>query len=183
MAASVRIRLASETDAPALLEIYAPYVQNTAISFETEVPSVEQFQSRIHCTLSRYPYFIAEEAGRILGYTYASPFKNRAAYDWAVETSIYVRRGEHSRGIGRALYNALETALLRQNVTNLNACIAYPHPQSVEFHRKMGYREVGVFHRCGFKLGQWRDMLWMEKMLCEHPAQPQPFVPFAQLTK
>lgn len=126
MAASVRIRLASETDAPALLEIYAPYVQNTAISFETEVPSVEQFQSRIHCTLSRYPYFIAEEAGRILGYTYASPFKSRAAYDWAVETSIYVRRGEHSRGIGRALYNALETALLRQNVTNLNACIAYP---------------------------------------------------------
>ena len=107
------IRTASAADAPALLKIYRPYVENTAITFEYDVPSTEEFASRIQHTLRKYPYLVAEEKGTLLGYTYAGPFHERPAYDWAVETSIYVDQSLKHRGIGRMLHDALETALSR----------------------------------------------------------------------
>ncbi|MCM1057469.1 MAG: GNAT family N-acetyltransferase [Firmicutes bacterium] len=177
----MNIRIATPQDAGRLLEIYAPYVERTCITFEYEVPTPEEFESRIRRTLEKYPYLAAEEDGVFLGYAYASAFKGRAAYDWSVETSIYVREGCTGKGIGAALYNALEELLRRQHICNLCACIAYPHPASVAFHEHFGYHTVAHFHASGFKKGKWHDMIWMEKELCPHTVPPMPFIPFPQM--
>ena len=112
-----------------LLEIYAYYVEKTAITFEYEVPSIEAFGERIHKTLKRYPYLVSEKDGRLAGYAYAGPFKERRAYDWSVETTIYIAKDVRGHGLGKERYTALEHALALQNVINLNACIAYPDPE------------------------------------------------------
>lgn len=179
----MNIRTATPRDSGQLLEIYAPYVEHTCITFECEVPSVEEFESRLRHTLEKYPYLAAEENGVILGYAYASAFKSRAAYDWSVETSIYVREYHTGKGIGAALYSALEEFLRRQHVCNLCACIAYPHPASIAFHEHFGYRTVAHFHASGFKHGKWHDMIWMEKELCPHTVPPMPFIPFPLLER
>ncbi|NLL76892.1 MAG: N-acetyltransferase [Clostridiales bacterium] len=168
------IRIAKKEDAKQLLAIYAPYVTNTAITFEYEIPSEEEFRNRIIRTLEKYPYLVLEQEKEILGYAYASAFKGRPAYDWAVETSIYVKEGVHGKGIGKKLYTALEEILKKQHIINMNACIAYPNPESIVFHEKSGYKTVAHFTKCGYKLGKWYDMIWMEKMLGPHPESPQP---------
>src|SRR5699024_443574 len=114
----IRLRTACEEDAEALLDIYAPYVEHTAVSFEYEVPSVEEFRERIRRIRERYPYLLAESGGEILGYAYASPFHERRAYDWAAETSIYLRRDRRRQGLGRRLYEALEEILRMQGITD-----------------------------------------------------------------
>lgn len=177
----MNIRTAAPQDAGSLLDIYAPYVEHTSVTFEYVVPSVEEFENRIRHTLERYPYLAAEDEGVILGYTYASAFKDRAAYDWSVETSIYVRENCTGKGIGAALYNALEELLRRQHVCNLCACIAYPNPASIAFHEHFGYRTAAHFRASGFKEGKWHDMIWMEKELCPHTVPPMPFIPFPRL--
>lgn len=177
----MRIRQAKPEDAAALLAIYTPYILETAITFEYEVPTEEEFAQRIRRTLERYPYLVAEEDEKICGYAYASAFKERRAYDWAVETSIYVEKTQHGKGIGTQLYEALECQLRRQNILNVNACIAFPHPESISFHERHGYRLVGHFTSCGYKLGKWWDMVWMEKMLTEHPEVPEPVVWYRDL--
>ena len=186
---SITIRMANPSDAQALLNIYAPYVINTAITFEYDVPSVEEFASRIAHTLEKYPYLIAEEGGNILGYAYASPFHDRPAYDWAVETSIYVDQNIKHRGIGRKLHDALESTLREQGILNMNACIAYPPEEdehldknSVEFHAHMGYRLVGEFYKCGYKFNRWYNMVCMEKLIGEHLSDQKP-PKFNRLTK
>lgn len=175
------IRTAREKDAEKLLMIYEYYVRNTVITFEYDVPSVEEFAGRIRSVLMKYPYLVAESGGEIGGYAYASMFKARQAYDWAVETSIYVRKDKRGRGVGRILYCALEEALGRMNVINLNACIAYPNPESVGFHEKFGYKTVGHFTQCGYKFGAWHDVVWMEKFIAPHDIPPRPVVPFPML--
>lgn len=182
------IRVATPQDAEALLAVYAPYVTDTAITFEYEVPSLTEFRERIRHTLERYPYLVMEQDGEILGYAYAGPFKERAAYDWAVETTIYVKQGMKKQGIGRKLYQALEDTLIRQNILNLNACIGYPTVEdeyltrnSMEFHQHLGYRLVGQFYRCGYKFGRWYDMVWMEKLVGEHGVEPVRVKPFPEL--
>lgn len=173
------IRTATENDAEKLLGIYAYYVENTAITFEYEVPSVDEFRRRICHTLSKYPYLVSEEDGLITGYAYAGVFKERRAYDWAVETTIYIARDARKTGFGKKLYIALENALALQNITNLNACIGVPVIEdeyltndSANFHKHMGYRSVGEFHKCGYKFGRWYNMVWMEKIIAEHPDIP-----------
>lgn len=175
------IRTAAPRDAEPLLDIYAPYVTHTAVTFEYAVPTLSEFESRIRHTLEKYPYLTAEENGVLLGYAYASAFKGRAAYDWSVETSIYVREGQSGKGIGTALYRALEESLRRQHICNLCACIAWPNPASIAFHERFGYKTAAHFHNSGFKDGQWYDMIWMEKELCAHTVPPLPFIPFPQL--
>lgn len=178
----MQIRIATPEDAPALVAIYAPYVEHTSITFEYEVPSVEEFAGRIRNTLTRYPYLVAEEDGHPVGYAYASAFKSRAAYDWSVETSIYVSKETRSHGIGSALYAALEEYLEAQHICNVCACITYPNPPSIAFHEKHGYETVAHFHASGYKLGSWHDMIWMEKTLCPHTGTPLPFIPFPELS-
>lgn len=182
------IRVATPQDAEDLLAVYAPYVTDTAITFEYEVPSLTEFRERIRHTLERYPYLVMEQDGEILGYAYAGPFKERAAYDWAVETTIYVKQGMKEQGIGRKLYQALEDTLIRQNILNLNACIGYPTVEdeyltrnSMEFHQHLGYRLVGQFYQCGYKFGRWYDMVWMEKLVGEHGVEPVRVKPFPEL--
>lgn len=176
------IRVAVPEDAAALLRIYAPYVERTAITFEYDAPSEEEFAGRIEKTLKRYPYLVAEEDGAALGYACAGAFNERAAYDWAAETTVYIAEDAKRRGLGRRLYQALEQALSAQNILNLNACIACPPREdpyltrdSVEFHRSLGYRLVGTFTQCGYKFGRWYDMAWMEKHIGAHTS-PQPAV-------
>lgn len=169
------IRNAVPQDARALLDIYGPYVKNTAISFEYEVPSVEEFQKRIENTTKKYPYLIAEEDNQILGYAYAGAFYGRAAYDWSVETTIYLAPSATKKGVGRLLYKSLEEKLKGMGILNLYACIAYPDEEdeyldknSALFHEHMGYQKVGEFHKCGYKFGRWYSMIWMEKIIGEH---------------
>ena len=137
----IRIRPAKPEDAEILLAIYAPYVEQTAITFEYEVPTVEEFRERIHNTLKKYPYLVAEQGGEPVGYAYVGPFHDRPAYDWAVETSIYVDQNKKRMGIGKKLHEALEEELRNRGFLNMNACIAYPAQEdeyltrnSVEFH-------------------------------------------------
>ena len=178
----IRIRPAKPEDAEKLLAIYAPYVEQTAITFEYEVPTVEEFRERIHNTLKKYPYLVAEQGGEPVGYAYVGPFHDRPAYDWAVETSIYVDQNKKRMGIGKKLHEALEEELRNRGFLNMNACIAYPAQEdeyltrnSVEFHAHLGYRMVGRFHQCGYKFNRWYDMVWMEKHIGAHQAS-QPAV-------
>ncbi len=186
---TVMIRLATPEDAAEMLKIYAHYVVNTAISFEYEVPSEEEFRERIESTLKRYPYIVAEQEGHIIGYAYVSIFHERKAYDWAVETSIYVDELRKHKGIGGKLHDALEQMLKTQGILNMNACIAWPNgdedetltKNSGEFHAHLGYHMVGEFQKCGYKFHRWYNMIWMEKIIGEHAdEQPSP-IPFSQL--
>jgi L-amino acid N-acyltransferase YncA len=180
------IRVAKEDDAEALLAIYAPYVEKTAITFEYAAPTVEEFKQRIRNTLKKYPYLVAEKDGKIVGYAYAGSFKEREAYDWSVEISIYVDGKCHRQGIGALLMQSLETKLKEQGITNMNACIAYPEKEdgyltqdSVRFHAKMGFSLVGQFHQCGRKFDRWYDMVWMEKMIAPHLDNQPKVKPFS----
>lgn len=184
----ITVRTARISDAEELLKIYAPYVETTAITFEYDVPSPSAFAKRIENTLKNYPYIVAVKSGEIIGYAYASPFKQRAAYDWCVETSVYVKQGFKGIGCGRILYSELERILKKQNILNLNACIAYTETEdehlsntSTKFHTHMGFSLVGKFSKCGYKFGKWYDMIWMEKHIGEHSHNPLPFIPFSKI--
>jgi Sortase and related acyltransferases len=188
MNGSFTIRMATIADAKEILEIYAPYVKNTAITFEYDVPSLEVFADRMRKILKKYPYIVALDHHQIIGFAYASAFKERAAYDWTVETTIYIRQDYRGKGIGKKLYLTLEGILKRQNVLNLNACIAYTSIEneiltnaSTYFHERLGYRKVAHFTKCGYKFGTWYDVIWMEKMIGEHSTNPKPFIPISEL--
>lgn len=182
------IRVATEDDAEKLLEIYAYYVKNTAVSFEYEVPSLHEFRERIRRILERYPYLVSEREGSVVGYAYAGSFHTRAAYSRAAETTIYVAKDKKRQGVGKELYGALEKTLALQNIINLNACIGYPTVEdeylsydSARFHERSGYRFVGEFHKCGYKFGRWYGIIWMEKLLSDHPENPPEMISFNEL--
>jgi len=175
----IKIRLATTEDAEALLGIYSYYVENTPITYELKCPTVEEFRNRIAKTLEHYPYLVAElddsnlspltshPSPQIIGYCYASRFRERAAYDHCVEMSIYIDKDAHRGGIGTALYEELEKRLYAQGIRNLYASITASAEPSIRFHAKHGYTKVAHFHKCGRKFDQWLDMIWMEKIL--HP--------------
>lgn len=188
LSCGIRIRPAVLQDAEEMLQIYVPYVEKTAITFEYDVPDVNEFKERMRGILQKYPWLAAERNGEIHGYAYAGTFKDRAAYAWAVETSIYVSEDHRRSGIGGRLYRALENILAAQNILNLNACIAYSDDEdiyltqdSVRFHEKCGYHLAGRFHRCGYKFERWYDMVWMEKMIGRHAGHPDPVRPFTEI--
>lgn len=177
---NVKIRFAVPDDAEQLLSIYKPYVQETAITFEYDVPSLEEFRSRIAHTLQKYPYLVLCDGEKILGYAYAGPFKERAAYQWSVELSIYIEKSSHGHGFGRLLYDALEVQLKKMGIKNLYACIAYPEKDdeyltanSVNFHAHLGFVRVGEFKKCASKFGRWYNMTWMEKIIADHEENPK----------
>lgn len=184
----MKIEMVAPTDASELLEIYAPYVKETAISFEYDVPSVEEFKNRIRNILEKYPYIKAlDNKNKIIGYAYAGSFKARKAYDWSVETTVYVRKDCRRGGVGRNLYQVLEGMLKEMGILNMNACIATPKTNdlhltkdSLFFHEKMGFSIVGTFHNSGYKFHTWYDMVWMEKMIGEH-MENQPAVKFGNI--
>ena len=172
MNTSVTIRMATKADAKEILEIYAPYVKDTAITFEYDVPTVEEFGDRINNTLKKYPYIVSIDNNQIIGYAYVSSFKERAAYDWAVETTVYIKQDYQGKGVGKKLYLALEEILKKQNILNMNACIAYTSIEDTNltntskyFHEHLGYKKVAHFSKCGYKFEKWYDMIWMEKII------------------
>lgn len=165
-------------DAGRLLSIYAPYVRQTAITFDYEVPTTDEFLSSLRAISAKYPYIVAEDSSGIIGYAYAHGFKDRAAYQWSVESTIYLDMNCRHHGIGRQLYSHLEQMLRSQGILNMNACITYMDeadeylpPDSIRFHETMGFTRCAHFHKCGYKFGRWYDMIWMEKMLGGHHAQ------------
>lgn len=175
------IRLAKTTDAQAMLDIFAPYVQAGTVSFDYAPPGIEAFREKIVHLQVDYPVFVAEIGKTMVGYCYASRFRAQTAYNWAVETTIYLDQRYHGGGIGRALYEALEDALRRQRVITLYACISAAHAQSIAFHAHLGYQEVARFHAVGYKMGEWLDIVWMEKRIGQIPQVPSPMIPFGRL--
>ena len=159
------IRLAKPSDARSLLDIYAPYVENIAITFEYEVPTIEDFAIRIEKTLEKCPYLVAEEDGVVLGYAYASTYYARAAYDQAVELSVYVSQDARGKGVGSKLYDALEDLLDQMGYVHFLACISLPNEASLAFHRKRGYQQVAHFPKIGYKFERWHDIVWLQKSL------------------
>ncbi len=165
---NIKFRLAQLSDAEDLLNIYAPYVKNTDITYEYEVPSIDEFKRRMENVLSKFPYIVAIVDDKIAGYVYASTFRQRVAYNWGLETSIYIMEQFQGNHLGEKLYKILEAILQKQNITNLYASITYPNPQSIMFHTKMGYKKIAHFTKCGYKAGKWLDMIFMEKMINKH---------------
>ena len=161
----MEIRFAKPSDARSLLDIYAPYVENTAITFEYEVPTIEDFATRIEKTLEKYPYLVAEEDGLILGHAYASTYYARAAYDWTVELSVYVSQDARGQGVGTRLYDALEDLLEQMGYIHFLACISLPNEASLALHRKRGYQQVAHFPKIGYKFDRWHDIVWLQKSL------------------
>ena len=177
----LHIRTVTIDDAPALLAIYAYYVENTGVTFEYEPPTLEEFRGRIESTLPKYPYLCVERDGEILGFSFAHAFRERPAYDYSVETTIYIRHDVRGEGVGRMIYSALEGYLKAMGITNLYACVGYADVEdeyltnaSPRFHERMGYRTVGKFYNCGYKFGRWYSMIWMEKIIGDFSPAPAP---------
>ncbi len=177
------VRLAKMEDIPEILGIYAPYVEKTAYTFEYTVPTVEEFTNRFLKITRQFPWLVWEEDGAVLGYAYAcAPFE-RAAYSWCAEPAIYLGPQAQGRGIGRALYEALEGYLKRQGYIVSYALITTGNPGSLAFHKAMGYKTAAFFPDCGYKHSAWHGITWVEKRLqtVENPEKMP--VPFPELVK
>ena len=159
------IRPVQLSDAATIRAIYQPYVTETAITFEIDVPTVQEFERRITKTLTQFPYLVAEVDGKVVGYAYASTYYARAAYDWTTELSIYIAKEACGQGIGSALYTALEEELEAQGYLRFLACIAVPNEASISMHKKRGYIQVAHFPKIGYKFNQWHDIVWMQKTI------------------
>lgn len=176
------IRLATPGDSQAILDIYGSYILETAVSFETQVPSVAEMAERIQGICQAYPYLICEEGGVVLGYAYASRHAVRAAYCYDVDLSIYLHRDRQHTGLGKALYEALFALLRAQGYYNAYAAYTEPNDKSRRFHEKLGFQTVGTFTKAGYKLGKWRDLTWLSLVLQDYLDAPSPTIPVTQLS-
>lgn len=174
----LRPRVATTADAAAVADVYRPYVAETAITFEETPPDADEVAGRIERTLATHPWLVAERDGRVVGYAYAGPLRDRPAYRWSTELSVYVDRGRHGEGVGSALYRGLLATLERQGYASAYAVLTLPNPGSVGFHEAFGFEQVARFPGVGFKHGSWHDVAWYERGLGERrddPAEPAPF--------
>lgn len=171
---SIVIRLACPTDVPAILAIYAPYVNHSNISFELVPPSEDEMARRLAQKQAHFPWLVAEVAGEVVGYAYAGTFRERAAYQWSAEISVYVHNERHGEGIGRALYTALFTILRAQGYRNVYGGITLPNAASVALHEAMGMTPAGVYRHVGYKAGSWHDVGWWEGALQPPVDDPTP---------
>jgi phosphinothricin acetyltransferase len=169
---SKTIRVAALDDAQQVLGIYAPFCLATPISFEIEAPSLEEIQRRIARTLDFFPWLICEASSGVVGYAYASRHRERAAYRWAADVSVYVREDSRGQGIGSALYNSLFAVLRLQRIFSVVAGITLPNPASVALHEAMGMLPVGLYPGIGFKCGKWHDVGWWQLELQPRPEDP-----------
>lgn len=172
---STLIRLATLADGPALAAIYAPAVTGRATSFELEAPDDAEMARRVERLTARTPWLVCARGGEVVGYAYASPHRERPAYQWSVEVSAYVRADVHRAGVARALYTSLFAVLALQGFRNAYAGITLPNAASVGLHAAVGFTPVGVYRNVGYKLGAWHDVLWLERALGPHG--PEPAVP------
>lgn len=166
------IRDARRSDVPAMLAIYAPFVEHTAVSFEYDVPTEAEFARRLEEHQAAFPWLVCEENGRVMGYAYAGRAFERAAYGWNAEISCYLAPELRGRGVGRRLYTRIEEILTRLGYYKLFAVVTSANAPSVAFHRALGFRDAACFRNVGYKQGGWYDVLWLEKTLCDRP-EPQ----------
>ena len=177
------IRLACQSDAPAIREIYAPIVRETHISFERQPPSTDELAGRIRATLAQHPWLVCQLAGNLAGYAYASAFRSRPAYQWTTETTVYVHGDWQRRGIARALYTSLVAILRAQGYVTAVGVIALPNQASVKAHEVIGFEKIGVFQRVGFKAGEWRDTGWWQLAINAPAKSPAPPLPIGELAQ
>jgi phosphinothricin acetyltransferase len=175
------IRFAEPSDAAAIRAIYAPNVESTVISFEMVPPTVEEMAERIARISAQYPWLVCETDGRLAGYVYACPHRERAAYRWAVDVAVYVDESFQRRSVGRALYRSLLTLLRMQGYTQAFASITLPNPGSVGLHEAVGFAPVAVYRKVGHKLGAWRDVGWWQLELSSDDHAPTEPVPIRTL--
>lgn len=167
------VRLATEADAAGILAVYAPYIRDTAVTFETETPSLDAFRCRMASIIGDYPYLVVEEDGSIVGFAYAHRLGERAAYAWNAELSIYFAPGCTSRGWGSVLFWALIDLLALQGVRNAYSLITVPNEASLALHEKLGFTLMGVQKEAGYKLGAWHDVAWLRMAIGDFSAAPR----------
>ncbi|HMU46734.1 MAG TPA: N-acetyltransferase family protein [Chitinophagaceae bacterium] len=177
------IRLATPADAAAILKIYAPYIENTSLTFETEVPTIESFADRIKNYLETWPWLLFEKDGVIGGYAYATRYRERVAYQWGTESSIYIADEYKGTGVARALYEALFVILKKQGFRNVYAVINLPNDTSVAFHEKCGFTYFATYEQVGYKLGKWKNVGWWRLVINDFCDEPGPPVKFSELSK
>ena len=177
----MQIRLAQPVDAKDILAIYSPYIENTSFTFETETPTEEQFASRITSYLQNWPWLVCEMHGKIAGYAYATKYRERTAYQWSIESSVYIHEDFHKMGIATVLYAALFEILQRQGFRNVYAVINLPNDRSVTFHEGMGFSYFATYEQVGYKLGKWKNVGWWRKTLNEFGMDPEPPIQFQKL--
>ena len=177
----ITLRSAAPEDAEALLEIYRPYVEETTITFETTLPTRDEFAGRIRDTIAMYPYLVAEEDGSPVGYAYAHRFRDRAAYDWSVETSVYVKKDKRGKGIGALLYRRLIAELDKQGVALAVAVITVPNDPSIAFHTAMGFSMAGILPHVGYKMGRWCGTAYMYLRPTDGEKGPLPLSPWEKI--
>jgi L-amino acid N-acyltransferase YncA len=166
------IRIIGPGDSAATREIYRPYVEKTIISFEYEVPPMEEWEKRISTNTTEYPWLVCEYGNEIIGYAYGSKHRYRTAYSWSPESTIYMKEEFHGKGVAKILYATLFELMTLQGYVNVFAGVGMPNDKSENFHKSCGFYEIGVFRKIGYKFGAWHDTKWFELNLCDHPLQP-----------
>lgn len=176
------IRLAEKRDVPGILEIYAPFILGTSVTFEEIVPDEESFWERIQGIMAELPYLVCEIDGRVAGYAYASGYRSRASYRWSKEVSVYVHPDFQRRRVAQALYTSLNEMVRYQGIADLLAIITMPNEPSVSFHERFGYRKCGEFAKVGYKLGEWQNVGWFELFLQDENQSPKDrILPLAEI--
>lgn len=178
-----KIRLAQATDAMEILSIYEPYIRETAITFECESPSLDEFQNRIKNISEDYPYIVCLTNEKIIAYAYAHRQMERAAYQWNAELSVYVDKGQLRCGIGKALYSTLIDILKLQNIRNVYGGVTSPNENSEKMHETFGFKRLGIYHNTGYKCGAWHDVTWFEKTIGDYDLEPRPFISIREIDK
>ena len=177
------IRIAKPTDAKGILEIYAPYISNTSFTFETEIPSVEEFAERIKTYLINWPWLVCEIDGKIAGYTYATKYRERVAYQWGVESSVYIHDDFQRAGIARALYTALFDILKQQGFNTVYAVINLPNEKSISLHERLGFHHFATYEKAGYKLGKWKNVGWWQLSINDYGDAPAAPIKFSEMDK
>ena len=180
---TVHFRRATEEDVVSILAIYAPYVTDSAITFEYDVPSEEEFRQRIRTISAEYPYFVCESDGQIIGYAYAHRHMERAAYQWNAEISIYIRQGFTGKGLGKTMCQALIDLLRLQGIRNVFSCVTIPNERSAHLHHSMEFSTEGIFQNAGYKCGKWQSIAWFRKNIAPYTNEPAPFLPISRIDR
>lgn len=176
------IRLAESRDVPGILEIYAPFILETSVTFEEIVPDEASFWERIQGIMAELPYLVCEIDGRIAGYAYASGYRSRASYRWSKEVSVYIHPDFHRKKVAHALYTSLNEMVRYQGIADLLAIITMPNEPSVSFHERFGYRKCGEFTNVGYKLNEWQNVGWFEMFIQDENKPPKDrILPLAEI--
>lgn len=176
----MNLRFAAPEDVPALLAVYQNYIPTT-VTFEYTLPTPEEFSRRVSSVSALYPYLVLEKGNKVLGYAYAHPIAERAAYGWGAELSVYLRPDAVGKGLGKRLYRALIELLRLQGVHTVYGLVARPNPASEALHAALGFRVMGVQQKAGYKNGRWIDLLWFERAVAPYDPDPAPLIPVSQL--